>query len=201
MNINSNFSVSPSQEQEKSTTKESEFSDNKAITQTAPINPLKNGNEPLNNPLVAPVLNNQQAGMEMEKESAEENPSMQEEKAKENAEYEENQNKDKSGAPGTDSSDHTNTKIKRKKTGEYGSLEKGDIPLKVIGIRPVKEENDLEIMISWKARENGVKPQSSKVMRIDLLRKGFWLPLIEFYESKMKLESAPNFDSNLLPKY
>ena len=93
------------------------------------------------------------------------------------------------------------TKIKKKGKGEYGSLEKGDKPLKVVGIRPVKEENDLEIMVSWMPRENGVKPYNSKVMRVELLKRGFYMPLIEFYESKMKLEGAPHFDPQLLPKH
>jgi len=92
------------------------------------------------------------------------------------------------------------TKIKKKGKGELGSLEKGDIPIKVIGIRPVKEHSDLEIMVNWKQRDNGIKPSDSKIMRIDLLKHGFFMPLIEFYESKMKLEGAPQFDPKMLPK-
>jgi len=92
------------------------------------------------------------------------------------------------------------SKAKKKGRSEYGALEKGDIPLKVVGIRPVKEDKDLEIMISWKTRDDGVKPYNSKVMRIDLLKSGFYMPLIEFYESKMKLEGAPTFDPASLPK-
>ena len=84
---------------------------------------------------------------------------------------------------------------------KLGSLENGDVPLKVIGARPVKEKRDLELMVSWKENDKGIKPQNSKVMRLELLKKGFWLPLIEFYESKMKLGSAPNFNPNSLPKY
>ncbi len=96
--------------------------------------------------------------------------------------------------------DKSGSKSKKKARSEYGALEKGDVPLKVVGIRPVKEDKDLEIMISWKTREDGVKPYNSKVMRIDLLKSGFYMPLIEFYESKMKLEGAPSFDPGMLPK-
>jgi len=92
-------------------------------------------------------------------------------------------------------------KNKTRNQSEHGSLEKGDIPSRVFGIRPVKEENDLEVLISWKVREDGAKPINSKVMRIEMLKRGFWLPLIEFYESKMKLENAPAFNSNQLPQY
>jgi len=92
-------------------------------------------------------------------------------------------------------------KGKSKITSEHGSLEKGDIPSRVLGIRPVKEENDLEVLISWKVREDGAKPINSKVMRVEMLKRGFWLPLIEFYESKMKLENAPTFASTQLPKF
>jgi hypothetical protein len=89
----------------------------------------------------------------------------------------------------------------KKKEKIYGSLDKDDIPAKVIGVRPVPELNDLEVLVSWKARKDGTQPDNSKVMRLDLLKKNFWMPLIEFYESKMKLESVPNFNPSLLPKY
>jgi len=80
----------------------------------------------------------------------------------------------------------------------YGSLEYGDIPLKVVGVRPVTEENDLEVMMSWQVRPDGVKPEDSRVMRFDLIKKGHVMPLVEFYETKMKLERAPTFKSPLL---
>jgi len=80
----------------------------------------------------------------------------------------------------------------------YGSLEYGDIPLKVVGVRPVTEENDLEVMMSWHVRPDGVKPEDSRVMRFELIKKGHVMPLVEFYETKMKLERAPTFKSPLL---
>jgi hypothetical protein len=82
----------------------------------------------------------------------------------------------------------------------YGSLDYGDIPLKVVGVRPVEDENDLEVMMSWQVRPDGVKPEDSRVMRFDLIKKGFVMPLIEFYETKMKLERVPTFKSPLLSK-
>ncbi len=98
--------------------------------------------------------------------------------------------------------DNSQKKKKQKKKEKiYGSLEKDDIPAKVIGVRPVPELNDLEVLVSWKPRKDSSQPDNSKVMRLDLLKKNFWMPLIEFYESKMKLESVPNFNPSLLPKY
>ena len=52
----------------------------------------------------------------------------------------------------------------------YGSIANGDIPLKVIGVRPVVELNDLEVMMSWHRRPNGIQPEDSRVMRIELLQ-------------------------------
>jgi len=83
---------------------------------------------------------------------------------------------------------------------QYGSLEKGDIPLKIIGIRPVLQEDDLEAMVSWYPRPNGFTPENSRVMRFDMMKRGFIMPLIEYYESKMKLGNGSSLDFSQIPK-
>jgi len=84
---------------------------------------------------------------------------------------------------------------------EYGSFNRGDAPTKVIGVRHTKEKSDLEVMVSWKSRDDGRQPINSKVTRLELLQKGFWMPLLQFYESKMKMENSPDFNPECLPKF
>jgi len=91
-------------------------------------------------------------------------------------------------------------KVHHRNANEYGSFAKGDTPTKVIGVRHTKEKPDLEVMVGWKLRDDGSQPINSKVSRLELLQKGFWLPLLQFYESKMKMENSPDFNPESLPK-
>ena len=76
----------------------------------------------------------------------------------------------------------------------FGSIQNGDVPIKVIGLRPLPDGIDLEVMVEWQKRANGIQPESSRVMRVELLQNGYLMPLIEFYESKMDMDSLPAYN-------